>query len=55
MSIQATYAVAAEALADAAEWEWCLVLLEELEQQQILDGDKKDKVHKLDKNWIRIG
>lgn len=27
------YAVAAEALADAGEWEWCLVLVEELEQQ----------------------
>lgn len=30
---KATYAAAANALADLGEWEWCLVLLEELEQE----------------------
>lgn len=29
---KATYAVVSQALAEAGEWEWCLVLLEELEE-----------------------
>lgn len=35
---KATYAVVAEALAEGGKWEWCLVLLEELEQQLKADG-----------------
>ncbi|CAN0557141.1 unnamed protein product, partial [Ectocarpus sp. 12 AP-2014] len=36
----AIYAAAANALADVGEWEWCLVLLEELEQ---LDAEQDDE------------
>lgn len=36
---QATYAAAATALADVGEWEWCLVLLEELEQRGAAQDD----------------
>ncbi len=41
-SSQATFAAATDALADAGEWEWCLVLLEELEQHLAKDGGDDD-------------
>eukprot|EP00752_Nemacystus_decipiens_P002534 g2377.t1 len=38
----ATYAAATAALADLGEWEWCLVLLEELEQLHAEEEDDDD-------------